>query len=111
VAKRQNNSRIDSAQRKETLLSKYVPRAPTGSLLSLAETTRAKELAAILERGNHKLAQHRAEQLAKALSKDVLHGFSLPILPKMVQKIVGAMAQPLGVAEQLTLTESGEQVL
>jgi hypothetical protein len=76
----------------------------------LPECTRTKELTAIVERGNHKSAESRAEHVAKALGKDVRHGFSLPILPATVMKIKGAMAQPLGMAEQLTLTESGERV-
>jgi hypothetical protein len=62
------------------------------------------------EGGKHKSAQHREEHVTKALGKDVLHGFSLPILPETVQQIAGAMAQLLGMAKQLTLTESGERV-
>jgi hypothetical protein len=73
----------------------------------LTETARQEELLAILARGNHKSAEHRSEHVAKALGKDVEHGFSLPILPETVHQIAGAMAQPLGMAEQLTLTESG----
>jgi hypothetical protein len=76
----------------------------------LPECTRSEELAAIIERGNHKSAESRAEHVAKALGKDVRHGFSLPILPATVLKIKGTMAQPLGMAEQLTLTESGERI-
>jgi hypothetical protein len=47
----------------------------------------------------------------RALGKDVQPKFSLPILQKTVHKILGAMAQPLGMAKQLTpLTKSGDQV-
>jgi hypothetical protein len=65
---------------------------------------------AILVQGNHKSAEHRSEHVVKALGKDVQHGCSLPILPKTVLKIAGAMAQPLGMAKQLTLTKSGNRV-
>jgi hypothetical protein len=76
----------------------------------LPEATRVQELQAMIDRGNHKSAEQRAEHVEKALGKDVLHGFSMPILPETVLKIEGAMAQPLGMAEQLTLAESGERI-
>ena len=72
----------------------------------IMEKTRSVELSAIIERGNHKSAVHRHLPVAKALEKDVPHGFSLPILPHTVTQIDGAMAQPLGMAEQLTLSAS-----
>jgi hypothetical protein len=46
----------------------------------------------------------------KALKKDVTYRFSLPILPTTVKRIKGAMAQPLGMAEQLSLSETGKRV-
>ncbi len=76
----------------------------------IPDTLRAAELAAIIARGNHKSASTRADHVGKALGKDVMHGFSIPVLPESVLKIPGAMAQPLGMAEQLTLSESGDRV-
>jgi hypothetical protein len=76
----------------------------------LTEETREQELTAITERGNHKSAVNRMVHVAKALNKDVEHGFSLPILPESVPRIDGAMAQPLGMAEQLALSETGARV-
>jgi hypothetical protein len=70
----------------------------------------AQEIAAIIERGNHKSAKNRMDHVRKALGKDVLQGFSMPILPQSVLWITGAMAQPLGMAKQLTLSESGAHV-
>jgi hypothetical protein len=67
----------------------------------------AQEIAAIIKRGNHKSAKNRMDHVRKALGKDVLQGFSMPILPQSVLWITGAMAQPLGMAKQLTLSESG----
>jgi hypothetical protein len=76
----------------------------------LPEHERETELAAITERGNHQSAVNRTVHVAKALTKDVTHGFSMPILQETVPKLKGAMAQPLGMAEQLALTKSGERV-
>jgi hypothetical protein len=39
----------------------------------------------------------------------VAHGFSIPVSPKTVAKIKGAMVQPLGLASQFTLAEDGSQ--
>jgi len=39
--------------------------------------------------------------------KDVIHGFSVPILPESVPNIKGAMVQPLGIAIQTTLNDKG----
>jgi hypothetical protein len=76
----------------------------------LPERERETELAGITERGNHQSAVNRTVHVAKALTKDVIHGFSMPILQETVPRLKGAMAQPLGMAEQLALTESGERV-
>jgi hypothetical protein len=75
----------------------------------LPDAKRVAELTAIIARGNHKSAESRPEHVSKALAKDVTHGFSMPIPAGTVMKLKGAMAQPLGMAEQLTLTESGER--
>jgi hypothetical protein len=77
---------------------------------TITEETRLTETLAMMERGNHKSAESRAEHVEKALSKDVLHGFSMPFLRETVPRIPGAMVQPFGMAEQLTLTESGDRV-
>ena len=61
-------------------------------------------------RGNHKSAEEQGKHITKALTKDVTHGFLLPILPSAIQHLPGAMVQPLRMAEQLTLSKSGERV-
>jgi hypothetical protein len=62
----------------------------------------------MMERGIHMSAQSQANQLQKALTKDVLHGSSIPLLTETIPLIIpGSMVQPLGMAEQLTLTKSG----
>ena len=77
---------------------------------AITKDKRSTELKAMIERGNHKSAKKRSEHVMKALKKDVTHGFSMPILPTTVKRIPGAMAQPLGMAEQLSLSESGKRV-
>jgi hypothetical protein len=72
--------------------------------------TQKRETKAMMERGNHKLAQNRADQIRQALSKDVEHGFLMPVLASMIPLIPGAMVQPLGMAEQLTLTATGARI-
>jgi hypothetical protein len=64
----------------------------------------------MIKRGNHKPAKKRSQEVEKALSKDVIHRFSMPILVKTIQEIPGARVQPFGVAEQLTLSTTGERV-
>jgi hypothetical protein len=77
---------------------------------TITKEKRLTELDAIIECGNHKLADKQTKHVMKALKKDVTHGFSLPILPTTVKQIKGAMAQPLGMAEQLSLSKSGKRV-
>jgi hypothetical protein len=77
---------------------------------NISKETRALELAAIVEQGNHQLAEHRSAHVVKALGKDVAHGFSMSILPATVTQLHGAMAQPLGMADKLTVLESGARV-
>lgn len=77
---------------------------------TIPEAKRLEEVSAMIQRGNHKSAEKRGEHVAKALSKDVIHGFSMPITADSILSIPGAMVQPLGMAEQLTLAESGERV-
>ena len=65
--------------------------------LELDDTTRANELTAALLRGNHKSAQRDPKRFLQLISKDVKHGFSLPIPKQTAQLIQGGAAQPLGL--------------
>jgi hypothetical protein len=75
----------------------------------LSEEDRLKELKAVLKRGNHKSAQQNEAEAKRLLTKDVVHGFSLPILPEAVLKVKDAQAQPLGIVSQATINEKGER--
>jgi len=76
----------------------------------LSESERMEELLGILERGNHKSASENKEKVAKLLAKDVKHGFALPIPRSAVSRLKGALAQPCGMATQITLSETNERV-
>jgi hypothetical protein len=63
----------------------------------------------MMERGNHKKAEEGSEKAPELLAKDVAHGFSIPVSPGVVDKIKGAMVQPLGLATQFGLEEDGSR--
>jgi hypothetical protein len=77
----------------------------------LTEEERSTEVAQMMERGNHQLAECEPEPVKLLLNKDVTHGFSLPIPPETVPLIPGALVQPFGMAVQWTLDEQGARVL
>ena len=77
----------------------------------LNPVTKSAELETLLARGNHKSAKEFPEQVTKLLTKDVLHGFTIPIPTEAVRKLPGAAVQPLGLATQWTLNEEGERII
>jgi hypothetical protein len=77
----------------------------------LSESDRLIELTQMLERGNHKSSDAEPDIVNRLLLKDVSHGFSIPIPPKSVPLIVGALVQPFGLAQQFTLTELGKRIV
>ena len=52
--------------------------------------------------GNHKSAENNADEVKLLFSKDVQHGFSLPISPGIAPKLRGAMVQPCGMVRQFS---------
>ena len=74
---------------------------------TLDDSTRSAELHKLLARGNHKSAKAFPEQVDALLTKDVTHGFSIPVPVNAVPKIPHAAVQPLGLAQQWTLDENG----
>jgi hypothetical protein len=79
--------------------------------VKLSETDRTTELNAMLARGNHKSAEDEPTAVKKLLLKDVTHGFSMPVLPSIVPRLLCALVQPLGVAKQTTLNAQGQRIL
>jgi hypothetical protein len=75
----------------------------------ISEEERLIELRGMIERGNHKSADTESEKAGELLSKDVVHGFSIPVSPGIVEKIKGAMVQPFGLATQFGLAADGSR--
>ena len=69
------------------------------------------ELEAQLKKGNHTGASRNPKKLEEKIHRDVEYGFAVPILASAAQKIKGAMLQPCNLADQFSLTETGERVL
>jgi hypothetical protein len=63
----------------------------------------------MMEKGNHKSAEKEPNKVAELLTKHVAHGFSIPVSLQTVEKIKGAMVQPLGLATQFTLAKNGSR--
>ena len=66
----------------------------------LGELTKLSELQTLLKRGNHKSALEFPDRVTELLTKDVIHGFAIPIPSRIIEKIPNAAIQPLGLAHQ-----------
>ena len=77
-----------------------------------SESTRKKDLTAMIERGNHKSSMRHAnkQSLVKAYQKEVEYGWLIPISIDCLEKLEGASVIPLGVAEQNSITAFGERI-
>ena len=76
----------------------------------LTEDERMAELEAQLLRGNHLQATQQPEKLKEKVHFDVKCGFAVPVGKLVVPKIKEAMVQPCNLADQFTLTDTGERV-
>ena len=65
-----------------------------------------------LERGNHKsaLSEEGTKSIDKAFTKEVKHGWQIPILPSVIKSLKGAGITPLGTAKQWTMDENNEDI-
>ena len=64
-------------------------------------------------RGNHKSSHSvlNSASLEKAISKDIDHGWALPLTIEYLQSIKNSGVVPLGVAEQFSINEKGERYI
>lgn len=76
----------------------------------LPEETCRQDLIAALERGNHKSALKKEDVLESAMKKEVKFRYQLLMKPSHILKIPGARLSPMGVADQLTISELGEVI-
>jgi hypothetical protein len=63
-----------------------------------------------LEYGNHKSARHDGETLLSSLHKEVVKGWQVPIPIWSLRKISDIFVGPLGLADQMNLSEPGERI-
>jgi hypothetical protein len=81
-------------------------------LRPIADDVRKADITAMLHRGNHQstvLPENKAA-LTKAINKEVLHQWAIPIEPSCILAIPGASVTPLGVAVQWTINEDNVRV-
>ena len=76
----------------------------------LTEDERMAELEAQLLCGNYLVAAQQQEKLKEKVNIDVKCDFAVPVGKKVVLKIKEAMVQPCNLADQFTLTNTGEKV-
>ncbi|NER26068.1 MAG: hypothetical protein F6J96_36350 [Symploca sp. SIO1C2] len=77
----------------------------------LSEEEREAEVAANLQRGNHKSAMDEIEKIRRLLEKEVRHGFSIVVPKSTATRIKGVMIQPCGMANQFSLKADGSRKL
>ena len=97
--------------RRHPLWSRLKTHLSTGikfPLLPLSHSTRRLDLHTALDFGNHKGVDKFPTFYDKLNSTDVTNGFSIPIPKQDILRIPGALACPMNVIEQLTISETGE---
>ena len=109
-------SEFKSVQELDSLFNNH-PRWPalrsrltTGSswkMMQMDEQTRNKDLEEAISRGNHKSADKNAKYLSDALEKEIKKGWELILPLKDAYEIPGLTISPMGVAEQLGVSETG----
>ena len=80
-------------------------------LTDLPDKVLKEDVIAMIARGNHKsaTAPEVAPALLKNYTKEVEHGWMLPVTLESVAKIKGAGVIPIGVAQQQTIDEKGNR--
>ena len=79
-------------------------------LVPIKEETRKSDLDAMILRGNHKSSHSvlNSAALDKSISKDIDHGWVLPLTKESLQNIKNSGVVPLGVAEQFSINAKRE---
>ena len=79
--------------------------------LTPMDTTLAhQDLTLGIARGNHKGALAQQKLLHELVTKDVAHGFALPITTEAAKSIQGAAYAPLNIQEQWTIDAQGKKM-
>ena len=77
------------------------------NLISIDEETRLCDLKASIKRGNHKSAKRHSTFVSDALRKEIEKGWELILPLDEVENIPGLVMSPMGVANQLGVSEEG----
>jgi hypothetical protein len=80
-----------------------------GFTKEISEMEQQRELSEKMKRENHKYMEKGVDKATELLTKDVTHGFSIPVFSEAVEKIKGVVVQPLGLATQFTLAAGGSR--
>jgi hypothetical protein len=83
---------------------------PFGAREENSRDSREQENEDVLEYGNHKSANEHFEEVKRALMKDTLHGFSLPLTDECARRLPEAMVAPLGITAQMTIDHLGNRI-
>ena len=85
----------------------------TYPLKPIPEPNQLRDIAFMLDRGNHKSAKLKDNNTAidKAFSKEVSHHWTIPFLPTTIPLIPGSSITPLGMATQWSINEQNERVV
>ena len=85
----------------------------TYPLSELPESTRVEDLKYMIKRGNHKSAKTKenAEALEASYTREVEHGWMLPVTVECLSKLKGVAVIPVGCAEQFSTNENGERII
>ena len=69
------------------------------------------DLLEMIERGNHKSASDKDNNptLLKNYTKEVQHGWMLPVTTESLKRIKGAEVIPIGVAQHSSIDEAGDK--
>ena len=86
----------------------YLTQGTECSMTPIAETDCLQDLQLMLARGNHKSALDDIKQVTSMLKDEVHHMWQLPLPPRAVLELPGAVLAPVGLAHQLTINERGE---
>ena len=79
-------------------------------LAPLSETDQTTLIATALTYGNHKSATKNAAELLAMLKKEVSKGWHLPLPINRLDEIPGLVLGPLGLVEQTTIDEEGNNI-
>ena len=92
-------------------MSKIISEGLSYPMEDISNTEQKDDLLRMIERGNHKSASTKENEptLLKNYTKEVQHGWMLPVTTESLKRIKGAAIIPIGVAQQSSIDEAGDK--